>query len=134
MNDKVGDMELRLNKFENFLKMNQDGMDFFKIIEQSTSKLAEQMKTELGKLQTKFYTYMSAQETSRTEQKYAIERVDRMYTRIKDDITRHETLCFEIANRFEEQHSVMTQVGDNIETLKTHALITDLHLEAYLPL
>ena len=38
-------------------------MDFFKIVGDSTDKLAERMKLELGKLQTQFFTYISQQET-----------------------------------------------------------------------
>ena len=69
-----------------------------------------------------------------TESNYKIDRVDRMYTRMKEDIGRHETLCFELALKFEQQHTILSAVTDSIETLKNYALVNDVHLEAYLPL
>jgi hypothetical protein len=66
--------------------------------------------------------------------KYTVDRIDRMYGRMKTDVIRHETLCFEIARKFEAQHEVLTQLTDSTESLKTYALVNDLHLEAYLPL
>ena len=47
---------------------------------------------------------------------------------------RHETLCYELATKFEAQHNVLLDFAENIESLKTYALVTDLHLEAYLPM
>ena len=57
-----------------------------------------------------------------------------MYDRMKKDIVRHETLCYELAAKFEQQMKFMLKLTDNIESLKTSAMINDIHLEAYQPL
>jgi len=74
-------------------------------------------------MQTKFYGFMETSESVTTENKYAMERIDRMYGRMKEDVSRHETLCYEIANKFEIQHDILTQVTENIGALKTFAMI-----------
>ena len=104
------------------------------MVEENCGKLAEGLNDEMGKLQTKFYSFMNGYENSATENKYSMDRIDRMYKRMKEDVSRHETLCFEIAKKFEVQHDVMTQHTDNIDALKTFAMVQDLHQEAYLPL
>ena len=53
---------------------------------------------------------------------------------LKIDITRHESLAFEIGTKLEAHRTVLNQVVDSIEALKTYAIVTDLHLEAYQPL
>ena len=53
---------------------------------------------------------------------------------MKADVHRHETLCYELAKRMEVHRSQLIDYSDNIENLKTYAIITDLHLEAYLPI
>jgi hypothetical protein len=53
---------------------------------------------------------------------------------MKEDVLRHETLTYELAKKFESQHDILLQFAENIEAVKSHALTTDLHLEAYLPL
>lgn len=53
---------------------------------------------------------------------------------MKADVHRHETLCYELAKRMEVHRSQLIDHSDNIENLKTYAIITDLHLEAYLPI
>ena len=53
---------------------------------------------------------------------------------MRDDICRHEQLCFEIANKFDEQNNVLKQLTESIEAVKEYALVNDLHMEAYLPL
>ena len=40
------------------------------------------------------------------EAKYGYERIDRTYQAMKEDVVRHETLCFELARKFEQQHDV----------------------------
>jgi hypothetical protein len=40
------------------------------------------------------------------EAKYASERIEMNYQAIKKDIGRHETLCFELATKFEHTHEV----------------------------
>ena len=42
-----------------------------------------------------------------TTAKFATERVDRMYQAMKADVIRHETLCYELATKFEAQHDVL---------------------------
>ena len=77
---------------------------------------------------------MAESENLAVEQKYGIERVDRMYNRVKEDVGRHETLCYEIAMKFTQHHDMMIQLGENVAALKTYTLINELHMEAYLPL
>jgi hypothetical protein len=50
-----------------------------------------------------------------------------MYDRMKKDVIRHETLCYELATKFEQHLTFMLKLTDNIEALKTSALINDLH-------
>jgi hypothetical protein len=69
-----------------------------------------------------------------TETKFKVDRIDRMYERMKTDIGRHETLCFELATKFNEQHDVIIKLSETMESLKTYSIMNDLHLEAYLPL
>ena len=59
--------------------------------------------------------------------KYIVDRIDRMYERMKTDIIRHKTLCFELATKFTEQHEVIIKISENIESLKTYSLLNDLH-------
>jgi len=68
-------------------------------------------------MQTKFYGFMSAHESTAIENKYAMDRIDRMYRRMKEDVSRHETLCYELANKFEIQHNIITQLTDNTKAL-----------------
>ena len=56
-----------------------------------------------------------------------------MYQAMKGDVRRHETLCYELVTKFEQQNELLLQFNENIEALKTNYLVTDLHLEAYLP-
>ena len=57
-----------------------------------------------------------------------------MYSRMKTDIARHEILCFELATKFEQQYEVLNRCTEDIEALKTYALVNDLHMETYLPI
>jgi len=50
---------------------------------------------------------------------------------MKVDVRRHESLCFELATKFEAQHSVLVSFASNIEALKAYTLANDLHMEAY---
>jgi len=68
------------------------------------------------------------------EVKYQTNRIDRMYQAMKLDVRRHETLSYELACKFEEQHKVLISYAEHIESLKTYTLTNDLHMEAYLPL
>ena len=63
-----------------------------------------------------------------------VDRADRMYKRIKDEMVRHETLCFELAEKFEAQHDILCQISSNMESVKEYTIVNDLHMEAYLPL
>ena len=63
--------------------------------------------------------------------KCVVERNDRMYEAMKKDIMRHESLCLELASKFEAHYDVFRQLAENIESVKAHALTTDLHLEAF---
>ena len=57
-----------------------------------------------------------------------------MYQAMKVDLRRHETLCYEIATKFETHHNLLKDLTDHVETLKTYTLVNDLHMEAYQPL
>ena len=59
------------------------------------------MKKELGKIGTQCMEKLVEQDSAINECKFTTDRIDRMYGRMKDDIIRHETLCFEIAKKFE---------------------------------
>lgn len=63
-----------------------------------------------------------------------VSTIDKIYTKMKDNVTRHETLCYELATHFEAQHDVMWQINEKIEALQTYTTVNDMHLEAYLPL
>jgi hypothetical protein len=65
---------------------------------------------------------------------FTTDRIDRMYKLMKADISRHEALAFEMASKFDVHHKVLKEASESIEALKTYALVTDLHLEAYQPL
>jgi hypothetical protein len=52
---------------------------------------------------------------------------------MKIDVGRHETLCFELAQKFDQQYEVICNLTNSMESLKNYAVINDLHLEAYLP-
>ena len=56
-----------------------------------------------------------------------------MYERMKVDVGRHETLCFELATKFDQQYEVIWNLTNSMDSLKNYALLNDLHLEAYLP-
>ena len=58
------------------------------------------------------------------------DRIERMQKAIQSDVGRHEALCYEIAEKFEIQNTVLNQMGLSVDALKTYALVTDLHLEA----
>jgi len=49
---------------------------------------------------------MCEQDTMAQEAKFGCERIDRMYQAMKKDVVRHETMCFELAKKFESQHEV----------------------------
>ncbi len=57
-----------------------------------------------------------------------------MYERMKVDVGRNETLCFELATKFYHQFDAINQLTESIEALKSYSVMTDLHIEAYLPL
>ena len=53
---------------------------------------------------------------------------------MKEDIMNHENLAHEIATKFEVHKEVLLEVSEAVDAVKTFALVTDLHLEAYQPL
>ena len=77
---------------------------------------------------------MAKHENMLVAMKITADRNNRMYEAMKADVMRHETLSFELASKFETHFDVFNQVCENIEALKSHALLTDLHLEAFQPL
>lgn len=91
------------------------------------------MKAELSSLQKKVFEGLADQDSVTTDTNFKCERIDRMFHIMKEDVLRHETLSFELAKKFESQHEILLQFAENIEAIKSHALMTDLHLEAYLP-
>jgi len=68
------------------------------------------------------------------EMKTMVDSIKSQYDLINQDLMRNETMCYEIACKFEHQHEVIDAVVENIETLKSYALMNDLHIEAYQPL
>lgn len=79
-------------------------------------------------------TKLAEQDSLVTLNTYSVDRIERMQKNMKTDVHRHETLCYELAKRMEVHRSQLIDHSDNIENLKTYAIITDLHLEAYLPI
>ena len=63
--------------------------------------MSEQVKKELDKILTKVLESVADQDNKATETKFMVDRIDRMYERMKADICRHETVCFELATKFE---------------------------------
>lgn len=57
-----------------------------------------------------------------------------MYQRVKEDFVRHETLAFELATKFEHQHTAVSKIIESVEHLKTYTFVNDLHMETYQPL
>jgi hypothetical protein len=55
------------------------------------------LKEELEKVLTKVLGSLEEQDNNATETNYTVNRIDRMYERMKVDVGRHETLCFELA-------------------------------------
>lgn len=78
------------------------------------------MKGELDKLMVQVINRLYEQDNSITENKFTTDRVDRMYQAMKEDVKRHETLCYELATKFEAQHIVLLDLASNIEALKTY--------------
>jgi phage regulator Rha-like protein len=105
--------------------------DFYERLEQSTDMLQNRLKKEIGKILKMVMESVFKTENLALESKYICDRIDRMYLRIKEDVGRHETLCFEIADKFEKQHDVLMQLIENAEDFKTYALLTDVHMEAF---
>ena len=68
------------------------------------------------------------------ETQFTCEKIDKLFQGLKVDTTRHETLCYELATKFDEQHHVLMEFVEQIESFKTYALVNDLHMEAYLPM
>ena len=95
--------------------------------------MSNRIKEELSKLLEKVLTSLEEQDNNATQTMYTVNRIDRMYERMKVDVGRHETLCFELATKFDQQFDVICQQTNSIEALKSYAIITDVHLEAYLP-
>ena len=56
------------------------------------------------------------------------------YESISDNLVRHEVIVTEVANKLDHHHEVLTDLGHNITELKKYAVMSDLHMEAYLPL
>jgi hypothetical protein len=57
-------------------------------------------------MQNHVYETTCKNDTMAMEAKYGCERIDRMYRAMKKDVCRHETLCYELADKFEKQHDV----------------------------
>ena len=88
----------------------------------------------MTKLLGSVMTSLTEQDTLITATTYSCDRIARMQKNMHSDVQRHETLCFELAKRVESHRNQLLDHVDNIENLKTYAITTDLHLEAYLPL
>ena len=64
--------------------------------------LTSRLKKEIGKILEIVMKSINEQDMLVLETKFLVDRVDRMYARMKSDVSRHETLCFEIADKFEK--------------------------------
>jgi hypothetical protein len=64
--------------------------------------MCEKLNEQLSGLLTKVLTSLEDQDNIVTSSNYMVSRIDRMYDRMKDDVCRHETLCFELATKFDQ--------------------------------
>ena len=64
--------------------------------------MSNRIKEELSKLLEKVLTSLEEQDNNATQTMYTVNRIDRMYERMKVDVGRHETLCFELATKFDQ--------------------------------
>ena len=109
-------------------------VDYYDRIEKGDQQIWNSVSAELASLQTKMFEGLAEQDSLATDTNFKCERIDRTYQLMKEDVLRHETLSFELAKKFESQHEILLQFAENVEAIKSHALMTDLHLEGYLPL
>ena len=64
--------------------------------------MSNRLKEELEKLLTRVLTSLEEQDNQATQTTYTVTRIDRMYERMKIDVGRHETLCYELAVKFDQ--------------------------------
>ena len=109
-------------------------VDYYAKISESSSALRNLLTHEMEKLTSRVMDKIYEFDNILLTTGFRSDRIERMHTAIKTDVSRHEVLCFEIATKFETQNTIFKEIGLAVEGLKTYALVTDLHLEAYLPL
>jgi methyl-accepting chemotaxis protein len=105
--------------------------DIYDAITKVEDNLVELQKTESKNIVTKVMESLQKQEVTVSEVSFTVDRANRMYQRIKEEMVRHETLCFELAEKFEAQHDLICQVCNNMDALKDYTIVNDLHMEAY---
>jgi hypothetical protein len=50
---------------------------------------------------------------------------------MQEELRKHDVLAYEVASKFELHKEVLLEMSEAVEAIKTFALVTDLHLEAY---
>ena len=75
--------------------------DYNTTIDKYTEKIRVSLSKELVKLQKKVFKSLSEQDEVTIMTKFGQDRTETMYKVMKEDISRHETLCYEIAKKFE---------------------------------
>ena len=130
LKNRFSHLEAKYEDLDNFARRP---VDYYQRIDQMGNSVRSSLKKEMDKLLEKVLSSVIQQETQYTETKFTIERIDRMYKRIKDDCCRHETLAFELATKFDHQHNAIVKMVESIENLKTYAFVNDLHIQTYQP-
>lgn len=115
-----------------YIKVKMD-VDWIQVIEKSCGTVRDGVMNEVKKVQTSMYSQLGDQESTFLQQKFTIDRIDRVFKAMTDDVKRHETLFGEIANKFEKQHGQIKTVGNDIDKLNENARDIDLHLSDRIP-
>jgi hypothetical protein len=70
-------------------------------MDQSYEKVTAQVKTQMENMYKIIFDCVQEQQTSSSDCKFIVNRIERMYSRIKIDVARHEVVAFELAQKFE---------------------------------
>ena len=103
--DKLKIFDSKLTVLHDYAHRDTD--DYYDFTEKSCNAVRDSLKKELAKLQKKVFASVMSQDNAMFEAKLNTERIDRMYKVVRDDIMRHETLCFELATKFDAQNDLL---------------------------
>ena len=114
------------------IKVKMD-VDWMSSIVSSCNTVRSGIMNEVKKVQISMFNQLSEQETTFIQQKFTIERIDRVFKAMTDDVKRHETLFVETANKFEKVQGQFKNTATEVEKLNENARAIDLHLSDYIP-